>query len=70
MILAERRAIRLGQHHTHEVVGLRIFGRDAHGIARVPLGLRNIAATEEEKGDFVGGPKVVRFQGDDATDQG
>ena len=69
MILADRRAIRLGQHQTHEVVRLRILRRYTHGVTGVTFGLSDITPAEEKERQFIGGPEIIGFKRHDAPDQ-
>ena len=69
MVFADLRPLRLGQDHAHQVVRLRVRGRDADRVAGVDLGFAEIALAEQQQRQLVGGPEVVGVERDDAADQ-
>ena len=69
VVFADLRALRLGQDHAHQVVGLRVLRRDADGVAGLDFGLLDGALGQQQQGEFVGGGEVVGVERDDAADQ-
>ncbi len=69
MIFADLRPFRLRHDHAHQVVRLRVLGRDAHGIAGMMLGFGQAALAKQDQRQLVRGNQVVRVQRDDAADQ-
>ena len=59
VMLARLRPVGLGQDHAHQVVRLHVRRREAHGVARVDLGLVQRALLEQPHGQGLGGGEVV-----------
>ena len=70
MVFADPGPMRFGQDHAHQVVRLRVLRGDAHRIAGVPLGVRQIALLHQQQRQFVGCPDRVRVDRYDAPHQG
>ena len=56
MVLADLGPLRLGHDHAHQIVRLRSSRGDAHGVARVKLGLGERALVEEQRARAPGSP--------------
>ena len=69
MIFAHRRAVRLGEHHTEEVVRLCVLRGDAHGVSGVALGFGEVPAADQKESELIRGPEIIGLEGDQASDE-
>jgi hypothetical protein len=70
MEFADLGPMRLGHDHAHEIVRLRVGGRETHGVARVQLGFGQRALAEQQRGERLRRRQIIGIEPDDPGEQG